>query len=401
MAITKTHKGYRMKKGHRNFKLVMPSLTEDKRIIQGTSQSISLHEVENQYLILSINNFNRCNNVGFFNRKTDFRIGEENSIIVLDHNLEQLHIKTSEIESTPNKPQYLVYPIPAFYLEKNDYFLYDNFKSGKTEEIQLSFEFGEHLIKLVQALANDPKNKDILISKNTYGYGKDLYNLLISYNSYGYSINKNLLLNSNTNFLLGILNGLETNVFSNINIYTFTTILNYLGAMYSITRGVNDSRVLSFRLPEVFRSDLLTNELIDFKNDTKHLEYIVSKIEDPKSNVFASNLWEHVISGHTELIKANDLQFIKVDQDKKTDMYDFTMQRADATNYTIPFGPLLKNSDGDILGVIGIFGQESLEEAKEFSPETKDYFKSFNDGEIQSWITKDAVLGLYNITKTL
>lgn len=390
-----------MKKSHRNFKLFMPSLTDDNKIINGISQSISLHDVETQYQILSINNFNRCNNIGFFNKKTDFRIGEEKSIIILDKNLKSLDIKTSEINSTYDDPQYLVYPIPSFYLDKNDYFIFN--EVSKQTTVELTFEFGEILIKMIQLLASEPTYR-FDYNNNTfdsYGYPPQLFKLLISCNQYGYSINKNLIINSNPDFLLGLLNGLESNIFINLNIYTITTILNYLGAMYSITRGKNDSRVLNFKLPQVFQfHEKLKNSKIDFKNDKKHIERIMSKFDvNLKDSIMGTELWKDIVFGKIALIKADDLQFIKMED--KIPMYDFTMQRADATNFAIPFGPILKNSDGDILGVIGIFGQESLEEAQEFSPETKDYFKSFNDGEIQSWITKDAVLGLYNVTKML
>ncbi len=389
-----------MKQSHKNFKLSMPSITEENHIIKGTSQSISLHQVEQQYQILSINDFYQSNNVGFFNKKTDFRIGEENSILVLDQNLEQVQLKTSEI----NNSHYLIYPIPFKFMEINPYFLYDHYISNDTIKVDLSFEFGEKLIKI---LLNLSRNKNELLSwgdiilMECVDYPVELYNLLISYNSYGYSINKNLLINSNPDFLLGILNGLDTNTFSNINIYTFTTILNYLGAMYSITRGYKDSRKINYQLPEFFSCHpKITNNFIRFKNDVKHINSILSLIDDnKKETVINSNLWNRVLNGDIVLIKASDLQFVKMEH--KVDMYDFTMQRVDATNYSIPFGPILKNSDGDILGVIGIFGKESLKEAQEFSPENRDYFRSFNDGELQSWITKDAVLGLYNITKSI
>lgn len=387
-----------MKKNHKNFKLSMPSITDENHIIKGTSQTISLHDVETQYQILSINDFDKSNNVGFFNKKTDFRVGEENSILVLDNNLNQLNIKTSEIKDT----HYLIYPIPFKFMEINPHFLYDHYPSGKTIKINLTFEFGEQLIKILLMMArNTELPKDEVINSIFDGYPAELYNLLISYNSYGYSINKNLLINSNSDFLLGILNGLDTNTFTNINIYTFTTILNYLGAMYSITRGHKDSRKINYMLPEFFKSHpLVTNNFIKFKNDVKHINSILFAIDDDlKETVQETDLWKRMLNGDILLIKARDIQFVKMEH--KIDMYDFTMQRADATNYSIPFSPILKNSDGDILGVIGIFGRESLQEAQEFSPENRDYFRSFNDGEIQSWITKDAVLGLYNVTKNI
>lgn len=394
-----------MKISHKNFKLRMPSITDDKSMIyNNSSQSLSVHDVEDQYLILSYNEFRTVNNVGYFNKKTDFRIGEEKSIIVLDKNLSIIpDIKTSEI----NKEQYIIYPMPYKYMVQNQYFFYEFFNTNKTIKIALSFEFGEKLGKILLDLANnknETKTKQDIINETTKDYPIELFNLFISWNNYGYSINKNLLINSNPEFLLGILNSTTTNLFYNINIYTYTTILNYLGAMYSITRDYKDSRKLNYFLPEEIKKwrlyPKLSNPLIKFKNDTRHQEYILSNIDDEvREQVLASKLWKSFISNEILLIKTEDLQFVKLGN--KSDMYDYTMQMANATTFAPTFGPMLKNSDGDILGLIGIFGKESLEEAKEFSPEIKDYFRSFNDGEIQSWITKDAVLGLYNTTKTI
>jgi hypothetical protein len=164
--------------------------------------------------------------------------------------------------------------------------------------------------------------------------------------------------------------------------------------------------VIHYRLPKIFQNIALSENLelnpnIKFKNDDMFIQQIIEKIDqDKKDLVFKTDLWQKVFRGEVILIDTKYIQFQKMDKsNNKEIMYDFTMARADATNYTIPFGPVLKNSDGDILGVMALFGKESLQEAKVFSPTTKDYYRSFNDGEIQSWITKDAVLGLYNITK--
>lgn len=369
----------------------MLSLSDNYDIILNKSQSISLHKVDKQYQILSINKFEKVNNVGYFNKKTDFRIGEKNSIMVLDKNLEIYHPDTSQIKSS----DYIIYPLPYKYLNQNESFLFKSYSSGELIEIKLTFEFGEYLIK--QLIYMSKYNK--LFEESTYNYPKELYNLLIYCNEFGYSFNKNFLINSNTNFLLGILNGLNTNLFSNINIYTFTSILNYLGAMYSITKGPNNTRKLNYYLPEEFKY-LITNKKIKFKKDSIHKKNILKNIDSKfLKDKMETKLWEKIENNEVLLIKVEDLEFNIIEN--REDMYDYSMARADATNYTIPFGPILKNSDGDILGIIGIFGKESLEEAKEFSPLTKDYYRNFNDGEVQNWISKDSVLGLYNITKQL
>jgi hypothetical protein len=396
----------------------MPSLTEKNHLIKGLSQTISLHNVETQYQILSINNLDNFNNVGFFNKKTDFRIGEENSILTLNNNLEQETLKTSEIGKYGTS--YIIYPIPCFYLKNQNYLKYNSFENHRKIDINLTFEFGTAISVMLQHMAETVKNDKIVTLKKIKQffidyiktvpvlnqYPAEFYNLLISYNVYGYSINKNIINNSNPLFLLGILNGFTTKEFTNINIYIFTSILNYLGAMYSIVRGDNNSRVIHYRLPKIFQNIALSENLelnpnIKFKNDDMFIQQIIEKIDqDKKDLVFKTDLWQKVFRGEVILIDTKYIQFQKIDKsNNKEIMYDFTMSRADATNYTIPFGPVLKNSDGDILGVMALFGKESLQEAKVFSPTTKDYYRSFNDGEIQSWITKDAVLGLYNITK--
>jgi hypothetical protein len=80
-------------------------------------------------------------------------------------------------------------------------------------------------------------------------------------------------------------------------------------------------------------------------------------------------------------------------------MYDLTSENHEATNYALPFTPYLKNSDGDILTLAGIFLKEANESAKTFSPENKDYYKDLNSGDIINWIADDAILGLYASTK--
>jgi hypothetical protein len=407
-----------MKIEDKKFKSNLISLTEnkDKKLIKNSSQLISLHDVSMQYRILSINDFNIVNNIGYFNKKTDFRIGEKDSIIFLDNNLEFKHIQTSEIDNT----EYIVYPIPYTYLVQNNYLVYDNYQMNEVK-INLSFEFGNFLINIIQELAKEENLKKKIIINNNIEYNlllqkyfeklkvsdeikslkPEIINLFFDRNKFGYSLNKNIIINSNPEFCLGLLNGIWSNVFYNLNIYSITSILNYLGAMYSITRGDKDTRRLNYYLPEKLKNNKITNKFIKFKNDETHKEYIISKMdEDKKQTIFKTDLWKQFNSGKVLLIKTSDLVFeLLTSEEKRKDMYDLTMNRADATNYTIPFGPLLKNSDGDILGVIGVFGKESLKEAQDFSPETKGYYKSFNDGSVQNWVTKDAVLGLYNATK--
>ena len=82
-------------------------------------------------------------------------------------------------------------------------------------------------------------------------------------------------------------------------------------------------------------------------------------------------------------------------------LYDFSMERADATNYALAFTPLLKNSDGDILTMSSIFGIEAIEDAQVFAPTHKEWFRDLNSGAISNYIADDAILGLYAATKFL
>jgi hypothetical protein len=56
-------------------------------------------------------------------------------------------------------------------------------------------------------------------------------------------------------------------------------------------------------------------------------------------------------------------------------MYDFTMPFPDGNNFAFGGTPLMKNSDGDVLGIFALGTKEGLENAEQFSPETRNYFK--------------------------
>ncbi len=93
-----------------------------------------------------------------------------------------------------------------------------------------------------------------------------------------------------------------------------------------------------------------------------------------------------------------DLKLLPIENDI---MYDLTMPNADAQNYFMPMTPLMKNSDGDVLGVIGMHTSDAADEcAEKFGTMLKQKFLSLNDGKVQNWgIKLDAALGLFNSTK--
>ncbi len=103
----------------------------------------------------------------------------------------------------------------------------------------------------------------------------------------------------------------------------------------------------------------------------------------------------HIQNGTLLAIPFNSFTTMEVTGCK---MYDLTCERSDATNYALNSTPVMKNSDGDILAVSGIFTKEGLVDSKSFSPDTKEYYKNLNDGNINQWIADDAILGLYNAT---
>ena len=103
--------------------------------------------------------------------------------------------------------------------------------------------------------------------------------------------------------------------------------------------------------------------------------------------------------GKIRLLPMTSFKFIEIKEN--INMYDFTMPRADATNYAFPFTPLLKNSDGDILTLSAISGAEAIEDAKPFKPAHKEWFRNLNDGNIKNHISDDAILGLFAATKYL
>jgi hypothetical protein len=90
-----------------------------------------------------------------------------------------------------------------------------------------------------------------------------------------------------------------------------------------------------------------------------------------------------------------------IESKENINLYDFTMPRADATNYAFAFTPLLKNSDGDMLTLSAIYSKEAIADAKVFKPAHKEWFRNLNDGNIKNYIADDAILGLFAATKHL
>ena len=383
---------------------------KNSSIITQKAIDIQEHKVEKIFRVLSKNNRNwgkeTIYSPGYFNNKTNFLLGNHNSILVFDANCNIIDAPDNSIENIKNKDGlFILYPIPCFNMLTNSSIIYSDLLSNKDITIELNSELGERFGKFL-ALNDDEK----LIYPN-----KNFLNLVIDKKN-GLSLNKNFLINSNPEFVLGILSGyynancekyntLNFIINPNVNIYLFTNILNYLGASYSI-RKKDDQLRLVFQLPHIFEGKYNNNFI---KKDV-YVEYAntisLSNIELLKklnSSEFKDDNSLNVNSGVNLLIPVSALDFIELTEEEKlktTDiLYDLSAENHEATNYSLPFTPFLKNSDGDILTLTGVFLKEANENAKKFSPENKDYYKDLNSGDIINWIADDAILGLYASTK--
>lgn len=415
--------------------------------------SISIHKPEKKFLLLS-------SEAGYFNRVTQFVSGNVDSLLFLNNNGE---IETPTLQEVSENPQkyFMIYPIPAnMYEEVNNEEIEFSWESSRYNRIN----FIKSKVKLTFGLGLD-------IGKKFFKYTKEstlpLTNFDIAINGCKddslFWPHKNLILNSNKKFILGILFGylleslkvfdqsedlfkyinpknlknlknknlppLKERLFikKNDNSYIFSTMLNWLGASYSfqniqplIINNMETSTKLHMSLPHSLINDyteiLKSNEILDLNSETheallefkklfkSHEWFITSKTKVRRMPINAKE--KAIISyntlidtGKIRLLPMTSFKFIEVKED--IEMYDFTMPRADATNYAFAFTPLLKNSDGDILTLSAIYGKESIDDAKTFKPAHKEWFRNLNDGNIKNYIADDAILGLFAATKYL
>jgi len=356
-----------MKEAAKNHKFKVVSVSDNNEFIKQETLTIQEHAVEKQWKLLSNNIFNG-NDVlspGYFNNKTNFVIGDVRSIMGYNKQLEVLD--NTSTEEMFKEDGYLLYPIPCFQLNNNDKidFTFDK----EVQEINLDIDLGYKIGTILAGKTyEDTKFLDLIIEKKN-----------------GLGLNKNFILNSNYEFVIGILKGYydhnNDNAFyinNNVNLYTFSNILNYLGASYSI-RNSKDRKKLFIQLPQIFEG-FLENRF-------------VKKNILPEGEM--SQLSDRIKEGTVLMIPFKSISLVETSDNK---MYDLTCERNDATNYALHMTPILKNSDGDILAASGIFTKEGLRDSKPFSPDHKEYYKNLNDGNINQWIADDAILGLYNAT---
>lgn len=374
-----------------NKKIRVNSITDNLEYVEQDTLTIQEHNVRKKYIMLSNNSFGsgtvQC--PGYFNYKTNFVIGEKHSIMSINKFLKLSSPDTSTLINNPD--EFMIYPIPCFAMKQNyvlEYVLNDNSIIDVSFDYDFGYLIGQFLV-----------TNDYSLLSN---YNPKFIKLLLDTKS-GLSINKNVLINTNYKFVIGILEGYyktyNSNGFyiaPNVNIYTITTILNYLGASYSIRNARNSTKKVYMQLPPIFKD---TIKHLYIKKDN----YIIHKNEivyHNNFNIFADTtniLASQVNSGKVLLVPFKSIIF--EESCTNTRMFDLTSERSDATNYSVGFSPIMKNSDGDLLAVNGIFTKEGLVDVQKFSPEHKEYYKDLNDGSIHQWIADDAILGLYNATR--
>ena len=387
------------------------SINNQNEIIK--QQSISFHEhfTDVVYQVLSKNEVTKQNQTmfcpGYFNRRTNFLVGEKSSLMVIDKDLNVLSLDTSEI--IKRNSDYLIYPVPAFNIYQNYELQYSD-NNSKDRIVHLTNEFGTEIGKL---LFNIQTYSDVDFKEIEKYCSKSFFKSLVQINDLNHiNLNKHIILNTNYDFIIGILMGYyEASsipgffIKSNINIYSFTLLLNYIGASYSI-RTYNDTKKVFFQVSSRFVG-LVQDKFIKLDSyvckDNKIIKTNnVNKImyeEVPKEEY--NSLQYQINQGIVILIPISSINFEQQSDTKSTRLWDLMAEKPDATNYSLYMTPFLKNSDGDILAASGIFTKEALKDSQKFSPETKEYYRSLNTGNIQTWIADDAILGLYNSTNIL
>lgn len=301
----------------------------------------SEHNVEQRYILKGLNDLN----YHFLSNLKEFQlvVGEKKSILCINLEGDQVSPDISTIKEFPEN-YYIVFPIPYRVFEKSNYSCNNVFTIKSKEEKQIEYEYslnkrsGFYLGQYISELT---------LTNKLEKCENEFLNIILN--------DPKILYSTNKDYIYGILNGMTVD---NINIKTVCCA--YLG--------------LTFKLNE------MENNIIFNKDE---LEEIFSQ----------------TTSRDYHLISCIDINFFEIHDNKV--MYDFTVEDGENTNFSLPFTPMMKNSDGDILTIMGVFTKQAVQDAMKFSPERKKYFKSLNNGDIKNYIADDAVLGLYNATKNV
>ena len=358
------------------------------------------HYPKKLYKILSKNDFgkNQRINAGIFNKKTNFIISETDSLIALKNpncELELIDLKKIK-DQRKFKDYFLIYPIPIFILK--DYFnneielrSYINEEKPNFNTVKLTFKLGykigtflryeREVIEFSRILRNQKnsvkermdKVKELLNDQKKPEL-KELYKTLRSnldtsedkiennFNELVYIatflnvklneftrdkiiLNKDLILSSNLNLLLGFLYGFFSNkvMIKDINLYNLIIIFNLFGASYSVRkiypdgieefkkqfsqgsfvnnfRDKNDYSInhIRFKLPPIFKNylnNLIVKEeiLINNYNETlfrllnSNKDHRISKLEFEE---MLKNIKDKCIS-EDEIDLGNDINLTK------------------------------------------------------------------------------------------
>jgi len=380
----------------------------------------NIHPDKKVYRVLSRNDFGlaRRLNAGVFNKKTDFKITEDHSLLVFN---EDKGLKTKPVRDLDQNKDYLIYPLPFLSLNLSRTL---NIKiDGEDTEIQLNYNNGiKFIISVLNRYYNDsyfPEYLNPSEDKEDY-YIDVLSRIMSSIDDKKLNINKKFLISTNPDFLIGVLKGYKDFFINqnkdkdkiiskfiwhkNHNLYILSSILNYLGASYSIRYFDNNNYHVRFQLPTLFKylsSKYRPKDGLDkihFKlfritfNDKDQLiksgELVFSEKE---------TLGSFVKAGYIELFPVKDFIFEEVKgNDVPEVMYDcITENKENNSNFTFAGLPMLDNSDGDILGLIGIHSKQGAKDCMAKFKFDELTIKDQLSGNVNNWIKMDAQMGLF------
>jgi len=418
------------------------SVDDNQNIIHQDCSGITTHIVKTQYRILSKNDFGIIDrvNLGIFNKKTDFRISGQNSIICLDRIGNK--VQSVDIEVITENPgrYFLIHRYSFLDNAKNNKFWEFKFnEEDLTLKVLINYDLGKVISKLLIMVSKGELLINAIDKLNlSVDYKKVIQEIIVVREKNGstfYTINKAFLLNSNYLFLYGLLeifsDPSNCNLPENINVYSYSLILTLLDASYSIRK--QEQFNFRFKFSEFLRRNLKDNGIKtlpnpwfrtikyfflplnkpDFENllVVKKLNYTGLGINNLKYrpeeiNEEFTELMQQVNYGSIELLPCKDLVFEKMEfteleaKKQANIMKDLIMSNDRAHNFFLNNLPLMHNSDGDIMGVFALFTKEACEEAERlFSAHNSTKFLDPSSLAVQNFGAKnDSQLALYDVT---
>ena len=257
---------------------------------------------------------------------------------------------------------------------------------------------------------------------------KALVDATIFYKNGLYYVANELIYSSNIEFVIGMLEGFiytekqvtheisELLTANRIHVNVYTNILNYLFADYKIVKakykGYSEESIfaITFSLSPQKFDHLRYQTKIREKVWTWHIDSDGDMRIDKWRRVFDPNSGKTpLISNLMQLKNDDQIKFMRFDEfivnhvrtDEPIKLYDFVMGgEGDSNNYLLPLGPFNKNSDGDILTIMGLMSEDAIASAKKHALTDASRMRDALDPDsVSNWIQKDAVGGLYVATK--